>query len=912
MQCELVDDRSHLSSQSQFGVEELLSQIPAVPLTVPREASESTTVAALVALQESSPKSTHIAPRDASDVVTAEAPLALREPSSGKIYAPGRLLKTLSLIGSQAFHTRNVSVKHSKSHNSVLATADPEFTDQEQQSSSVSASSSQHLSSSQGSFSVSSRTSATTAQDVWTKNTSLRLVQGLWVGSSPCDVALVEVWTNQIQNRLSRELLAEIEGGWTLEFQHIGKTQRDLQPAVAVTCVEKETKKEVDKFYRSRRWLRVLLKEHRIRFIIFHSVTRLIASAMADKSKDSIVSIHLSSGATSWCGQPLKYKVGPAREIQWCTTGGLLLVDDVVYALTVGHYFTQYHSQCPQTTDSQSSDDSDTESAPIIHDETDSLSSLSATSSTTDLSLEHSEDDWNLERQPTVALLPSSYLAQTSNRFEEVQITYVSSFWQNEGQEREIQVNDWALTSRPVTILPNRDHIGLYIDEHCSIPIEKAYVTLASFVQSDRFISGFLDPVPCSIELGLGLMKVFRVELSCILPVGYSGTWVLYDGRVCGYLTAARSDEAVAYMMSMQETLADIKTSVGAMDVRVLPRDTADRLCLEQIRTREALSTWSTSQSGESQRQISSKPALPHTQLAETLVQARGVGDDCAGSPVRLQVNTRNDGFEMIVSTQQNLRSLNSSKDNDMCSNADTGGQLTVSEDWDEMPTSMMSFQFEQSNFENEQTAVRAAHVRKIERLWRTSYDLSVWPSATSLDRVWSAFWTMLTFPSLFFSLIVLRHHGRSGPFKLHRAVWPPNKSLAITFAGLFSLRADKYSKTAQICINILFLPLTITYIMLAWPFHLWYYSKFRKRFPNLFEQMNDECVQSQEMLMPVTETTTIWDEDTEYDDLIDGHDPDSAGQLYGQQESEFTVNVMADDGGSWRHFYSADPFLFG
>jgi hypothetical protein len=198
-------------------------------------------------------------------------------------------------------------------------------------------------------------TTTTTPPEISTAATSvlslpqLFLVQKFYVSpSTPIDEKIQSVWTQQIRSRLSAVLFHNIPTGTCVqEFMMVGKRPNALKPTLVITCGDAETKKRVEKSFKSQGWLQELLKANGIMFVALVAKTPLSAGPALDHtdvlrlSESCFVQLPHGLAATS-CGLPLLINASETQPQQHCTLGGLIIVNGEIFGLTAGHPFQAY------------------------------------------------------------------------------------------------------------------------------------------------------------------------------------------------------------------------------------------------------------------------------------------------------------------------------------------------------------------------------------------------------------------------------------------------------------------------------------------------------------------------------------------------------------------------------------------
>lgn len=96
--------------------------------------------------------------------------------------------------------------------------------------------------------------------------------------STPIDQELQAVWNQQIYHRLNRILRDDIPSGVCLqEFMMVGRRADALKPTLVINCGHASIKRQVEKTFKSQKWLQDLLKFNKIVFVAL--VVKLSQSA---------------------------------------------------------------------------------------------------------------------------------------------------------------------------------------------------------------------------------------------------------------------------------------------------------------------------------------------------------------------------------------------------------------------------------------------------------------------------------------------------------------------------------------------------------------------------------------------------------------------------------------------------------
>ena len=175
-------------------------------------------------------------------------------------------------------------------------------------------------------------------------------IQGLYVSPSMLiDEELQRLWREEIRNRLDLVLYRNISGSTALsQIMMAGKRRECLQPYLLITCGSPETKERVMKLLKKQVWLKDMLKANRI--TICAQVAPILKSAgLASEMEDTLIGKDFRGGSYSVglphgqintaCGLPVLVCDPRTDPVRYCTLGGLILLDGVLYGLTAGHPF---------------------------------------------------------------------------------------------------------------------------------------------------------------------------------------------------------------------------------------------------------------------------------------------------------------------------------------------------------------------------------------------------------------------------------------------------------------------------------------------------------------------------------------------------------------------------------------------
>jgi hypothetical protein len=365
------------------------------------------------------------------------------------------------------------------------------------------------------------------------------VLQKLYVSPSmPIDEKITLVWTQQIRSRLSAVLFHSIPAGTCVqEFMMVGKKAHVLKPTLVITCGDTETKKRVEKSFKSQGWLQDLLKANDIMFVALEAKTTLSAGP-ALNSTDTVrlsecYSVQLQHGsATTSCGLPLLVSASDTRPQRHCTLGGLLMVNDVIFGLTAGHPFKAHfkHRSAQHEYDIvqafrlfENEESSEASSEPFIfNDDDDECGDLSSTSELSfhnraDLSLTSIEDPTHSQHNISKAFSPSVKWSQLYNAVIPLSIPKNALSF-----EEPLGDCDWALLEilpHSVITMPNKI---AYIDSRRDILVERAVsglthgeVTILAAAIGVQL--GCLHSSPVTMKVNESILNVQLITLEHIL-----------------------------------------------------------------------------------------------------------------------------------------------------------------------------------------------------------------------------------------------------------------------------------------------------------------------------------------------------------------------------------------------------------
>jgi hypothetical protein len=348
--------------------------------------------------------------------------------------------------------------------------------------------------------------------------------------SMPIDDKIKTIWTQQIKSRLTAVLLHSIPIGTCVqEFMMVGKKPNALKPTLVITCGDAETKKRVEKSFKSQAWLQDLLKANDIRFIALVAKTTLSAGPALDPPDTTRLSeccaVLLGDSRGTSCGHLLLVNGSNTQPQRHCTLGGLLVVKGKIHGLTAGHAFealVEHTSAQREYDDAQDinlpedEESSEASSDPFIFnddDDDDDLSSISTESSqshasicsTPISSLTHGQYVHTIDLTPSVTWPPllNAIIPQSSSH-------NAQSFGEPPGEY------DWALLDilpRSIRMMPNKvSSTDILVERTVSGSFDGQVAIIGAEIQA-----GYLHPSPVTMTVDKSVLHVRLITLDRIL-----------------------------------------------------------------------------------------------------------------------------------------------------------------------------------------------------------------------------------------------------------------------------------------------------------------------------------------------------------------------------------------------------------
>lgn len=388
---------------------------------------------------------------------------------------------------------------------------------------------------------------------------------------------LAHRWNTEVKPRLDEDLhklIRTISSGThqilsSTRFCVVGTRHGEILravPTIVVWCGTKRSKKKVEKellglkLHYLNDFRRPIIVRYRCSPTDWAASSVEEASSTAGNLKSStLLRVWIESGPQlSSCGLKLRFDVqyDTVLERKYATLGGMVRINGSFYGLTSPHSWlanisVSNNSQTGMQDDEKTSSDSQSDS----------------------------EDDDDMQRSPYgPQYLPSASMNFVPFWSPSMQAPKAHSFL---GQVAHIDGTvcydssrcDWALFTLPRTyILPNAYYDTKESASSSVAPTEIQSVSKeseltpgsVSILSDARMpIIGFLTQTNVSFHTRDCVMDVREIALNSPLAGGASGSWVVRDDKLCGYIVAVAGTGMSGFMMPMQRAFKDIETTFG-------------------------------------------------------------------------------------------------------------------------------------------------------------------------------------------------------------------------------------------------------------------------------------------------------------------------------------------------------------
>ncbi|KAG4438274.1 hypothetical protein IFR05_006256 [Cadophora sp. M221] len=386
----------------------------------------------------------------------------------------------------------------------------------------------------------------------------------------PITAESLELWQGGIKERLedaicrSTRATHDSEAALALEFYMAGTSCKNLRPSIIVTCCSSKRKKVLKSDLGELRWL----KESGLRYFV-----------RVDKSfghrtygwevKNPTIEAKIQVNGATACGIAARVKSHSLRlpsSEEWIpfTLGGLISLGPQLCFLTAGHPFRERSGA--QQHSALSDDDTEAESSSDSLSDSDQESSHSSCSSVLKGRLQGCDDGNVLKPEhdegvPFTALPDAQVYGQLPRPLSKYDMMTNKNIALSSDDYYENP--DWALVYIPVDqsiVLPNT----------VAIPDQPAPTVIGDWIPRSDLVTGTVW-----VAAGSGLQKgtlmatpasvfawgSFRDVRQILLdPRGDSGSWVVRDGMLCGYIVAGRDFQPWAYMVLIEDIFAHINS----------------------------------------------------------------------------------------------------------------------------------------------------------------------------------------------------------------------------------------------------------------------------------------------------------------------------------------------------------------
>jgi hypothetical protein len=167
---------------------------------------------------------------------------------------------------------------------------------------------------------------------------ALRLSKNLFISPNMrIDCSAQELWTERIKDRLNAELWHALRKERCLqEFVMAGSRSDSLRASVVITCCGKAAAKRVRKVVKNLKWLR----DFDVPCAVVVSTIHLYSQQLQqDRHLTPTIEAQLPPNTTTLCGGRIRKRSPPDSQGQFCTLGGIILVEGFAFGITAEHAF---------------------------------------------------------------------------------------------------------------------------------------------------------------------------------------------------------------------------------------------------------------------------------------------------------------------------------------------------------------------------------------------------------------------------------------------------------------------------------------------------------------------------------------------------------------------------------------------
>ena len=386
------------------------------------------------------------------------------------------------------------------------------------------------------------------------------------------DNSLIQRWNNEIKARLNKDLKGLIEchsgrAGHILfnnQFYMAGTKRGSVllaEPTIIITCGIKESGKKIAEQLEKLKlhYLEEFGQPIRVRYQrapSYWAASSTLETATSDPTSTPIYrgwrfdqvgveSKVYSAETTTTCGLKLEFVLQNKDSVRrrYASFGGLVLIGKVIFCMTTAHTFMLDDDQGASDQDEDASGSSNYDSdadmdrgfAPGSSDLTNTKPSFSGTM-------------WHSKLNPA-----SAYSFDGKKTLVKQDGSVINSKTPN---------SDWALFSLSSFLpLSNRNGSFMLLSVTPEILLSAGNVIL--LCGADERHAGYLTQTHLSIHTVGGELDVREIVLSNPLTPGASGSWIVRESQVCGYVVAVTNAGRSCLMLPMERAFADIETTFG-------------------------------------------------------------------------------------------------------------------------------------------------------------------------------------------------------------------------------------------------------------------------------------------------------------------------------------------------------------
>lgn len=383
---------------------------------------------------------------------------------------------------------------------------------------------------------------------------------------------LMQRWNDDIKRRLDQDL-REVIGSTSkgvdhilsnTQFSMVGRRHGEIlfaKPTIVITCGTRECQKRVTR-HLARLNLQYLEDFGCPIKVRYQRAPSYWASSecgdlplSADRSSQMHihrVCIQRSTGCTA-CGLKLRFdeEIDGFVQQKFATLGGIICIKQQIYGLTTGHTFLA-DLRSRRTT--QTLHEGDKSRRFDTNSDTDTESEGSASIS------ESSLHNPRIESKPLMSPQSISVVAYSFAGRDSAKTNVVA---------RSLVTSDWALVEIPPSLaLPNLDVCGEILSIIPDNELSSGSVNV--LCGAGTSCHGFLTQGKATIQTQQSIMDVREVLLDEPLVDGVSGSWIVRNSQLCGYIVAVTKRRLSCFMIGVEPTFQDIEAVIDA-EVELAP-----------------------------------------------------------------------------------------------------------------------------------------------------------------------------------------------------------------------------------------------------------------------------------------------------------------------------------------------------